>query len=102
MNLIFSLPNDYNSLYFDDSRRFGKFHVCYSLSELHDKLKMVGHDLMNLSIRYYHVNDTKHLLKIQKKWVAHFDRIKTRYRSARRKIFPVLLEQNILRALVHI
>lgn len=84
--------SDDTTLYFDDVRKYGKFNICSNDSELSNRLKNVGIDLMDLTISYFSGNVSK-LKNVQIIWYQHFEKMKKRKRSASRKIYPVLLEQ---------
>ncbi len=81
------------SLFFDDIRRFGDFSVQYSLDELTEKIKEVGIDLMDVSIKYYCYKDKQLLIDTQKSWLNHFNKLNSNNRSRKREIYPILMEQ---------
>ncbi len=91
LHFIMKRGDETKSIYFDDTRRFGKFNVCLSLEELEGKIGHVGIDLMNTSIKYYG-GDKEYLVKVQKKWIDHYVE-RGKNRSKERQIYVDLLDQ---------
>lgn len=95
-----NFKNNKNTLYFEDSRKFGRFDICLNKTELDDKLKNVGVDLLKISLKYY-VGQNKqtnikyiNYIKIeQKKWLEYFNKLKSKTRSSKRIIYTVLMDQ---------
>lgn len=88
-------------VYFDDTRRFGDFSICYTLDELTHKLKDVGFDLMDLSIKYYtSIMEGKEksdyvsgLIAAQTKWINLYTKTGSSYRSRNKCVYVMLMEQ---------
>ena len=82
-----------NKLYFEDTRKFGKFDICLNKTDLDDKLKSVGCDLLKISLEYYKNKNEKIIKSTQLKWLNHFNNIKSKTRPANRNIYNVLMDQ---------
>jgi len=82
-----------HTLYFDDTRRFGKLEICYSDKELEDKLKSVGTDLMNTAIQYFKFRQVKFAKKVQEEWLSYYLKMRKTGRSKNRAIFTLLMDQ---------
>lgn len=79
-------------LYFDDTRRFGKFSILYSTEDYLQKVNAIGIDLLNGAIRYSR-GDRNVMVLIRKEWRNLYDRMQQSVRSNQRPIFPVLMDQ---------